>query len=155
MYLFTPNFDERFYVIKIVGEFTESDCRNFIQDMINFSAKIGYRRFGSINDMRDFTDMNPITHEILTRGMKLSLKLGFTVVGRVYNDITDKMNQSMSKANIEAGFVACYFREVDKAITFVKEALSDYATEPVTTKEEVEELITEEFPEYKIPVLSY
>ena|GEM_PF-3723529 len=40
MYTFKPFYEDRYYIIKIVGIFTPSDCKSFVQDMINFSNHI-------------------------------------------------------------------------------------------------------------------
>lgn len=150
MHYFEPYYDDRYYIIKIVGEFDEKDCRLFVQQMLDFATEIGYRRFGSVNDMREFESITPEAHHILEEGMKLSLKVGFTAVGRVYNDISKFINKELNKANLEAGFIANYFNNIDKAVDFVKKTLEHYDNKPVIEDFEIATYVRREFPDYKI-----
>jgi hypothetical protein len=149
MFSFNPNYSERYYVIKITGEFTEEECKLSIQKMLEFAVKINFRKFGSVNDMREFTTMSDSTNKIITRGMELSLKAGFTTVGRVYKEIKQDINKLLNEANLKAGFVANYFNDINKAITFVKNNLAQFSDNPVLTYSELKTYIENSYPEFK------
>jgi|GEM_PF-4557896 len=100
--------------------------------------------------MREFEEMSPFTQEILTKGMALSLQLGFTAAGRVYNKVTDEMIAKLRESNLKAGFVANYFYNIDRAANFVKMNLAKHTKDPVITPLEAEKLIAEKYAEYTL-----
>ncbi len=152
MYTFEPKPDERYYTIKTGGVFKPDECRKFIQNVFDFSREIGFRRYGSIHDMRELAEMPEETRLILQEGMALSLATGFTAVGRVFQDINDEVMSSMRKANTKAGFVANYFLNTVEARKYVKSEIARYPDEPVLTMDEAVELLNSRFKSLKIKI---
>lgn len=150
MYTFKPFYNDRYYIITIQGELTPDDCKSFVQDMLTFSSRINFKPFGSVNDMREFTEMNKEASDILVQGMQLSLKVGFRAVGRVFKDITQDMIKSMREANMKAGFLASYHTEIDDAVSFVKKVLSHNPETPTTTKQDIQDLVKKEYSMYHL-----
>jgi hypothetical protein len=127
MYEFMAFPKERYYLIRIKGEFYFHDCKKFVQQMRDFAALMNGEKWGSLNDMREQGTMSKETQDLLVEGMKESIQLGFHVVARVVDQMFDKdVIEKHREANLKAGFIGHYFTDMERAKEFIIKTLKKY-----------------------------